>query len=207
MVAAGRDHINAIYVVAMAEHEKTVTLHGNVDVSGERRLSCYLSPFDALLDVMRCERGSIQVLQVTDLTPDALTGRASERASIFLHAAWRARDGRILVRPDGAPDTVAFGIPRPQSWDEMAAPFEATVRLMDAVHEQAGLFAWREPLQAFFTSDANALQAMAQRAWREVPVMQVDHADPDFDQFAVFDPEFQQWHFVPVLEVFDAMQV
>ncbi|MFB9126662.1 hypothetical protein E2553_08670 [Paraburkholderia dipogonis] len=150
-----------------------------------------MSLFDALLDVMRCERERIQVLQVTDLTPDSWTGGASERASIFLHAGWRARDGRILLRPDGTPDTVAFGTPRPQSWDEMAAPFETTMRLMDAVHEQAGLFAWREPLQAFFTSDANALQAMARRAWREVPVMQVDHVDPDFDQFAVFDPECQ----------------
>lgn len=27
--------------------KKTLALHGNADVCGERRLSCYLSPFDA----------------------------------------------------------------------------------------------------------------------------------------------------------------
>ena len=37
--------------------------------------------------------------------------------------------------------------------------------------------------------------------WRDAPTMQADGARPGFDQFALYDPEFRQWHFVQADEI------
>jgi hypothetical protein len=45
------------------------------------------------------------------------------------------------------------------------------------------------------------LRALAHQAWRDAPTMEADDAKPGFDQFALFAPEFRQWHFVPAIEI------
>lgn len=75
------------------------------------------------------------------------------------------------------------------------------LRLVDEIHEQAGLFAWKETANTFRHWSERDLWALAQQAWRDAPTMEADGAKPGFDQFALYDPEFRQWHFVQADEV------
>jgi hypothetical protein len=117
--------------------------------------------------------------------------------------AWRARAGRVLLRPDGAPQAVMFAPSRSDSWEDTALLTGSIARLVDEVHERAGLFAWKETVKTFHAWAGIRLAVLVQEAWAQAPVMEVDDAAPDFDQFALFDPEFRQWHFVPALELMD----
>ncbi|WP_233271780.1 hypothetical protein [Paraburkholderia acidiphila] len=81
---------------------------------------------------------------------------------------------------------------------ELPAPISF---LIERIRERAGLFAWRETVQTFSAWDRHSLEALAGQAWRHTPVVEIDGADPDFDQFAVYDPEFRQWHVVSANQV------
>lgn len=64
------------------------------------------------------------------------------------------------------------------------------------LREMAGLYAWQETdaeIRRAWTE--GRMTALAQRAVEMVEV--TDGEDIDFNQLAVFDPEFEQWHFVP----------
>jgi hypothetical protein len=117
--------------------------------------------------------------------------------------AWRARAERVLLRPDGVPQAVMFTPHRSDSWKDATLLANSIARLVDEVHERAGLFAWKETVKTFPSWSEIRLAALVQEAWAQAPVMEVDDAAPDFDQFALFDPEFGQWHFVPALELMD----
>jgi hypothetical protein len=117
--------------------------------------------------------------------------------------AWRAPAGRVLLRPDGVPQAVMFTPHQSDSRKDAALLATSIARLVDEVHERAGLFAWKETAQTFSAWKQIRLAALVQEAWAQVPVMEVDDVASDFDQLAVFDPEFRQWHFVPARELMD----
>lgn len=121
--------------------------------------------------------------------------------------AWQARAGRVLLRQGGAPQAIMFAPHRSDSWHDAALLADSIARLVDEVHERAGLFAWKETAQTFADWGKIRLEALVQEAWAQAPVMEADGAIPDFDQFALFDPEFRQWHFVPAHELMsDALE-
>jgi hypothetical protein len=43
--------VSTLFVVALDKGEGKLALHGDSAVSGQQALTCYLSPFDALVDV------------------------------------------------------------------------------------------------------------------------------------------------------------
>jgi len=195
---------STLFVVALDKGEGRFALHGNSAVDGQESLACYLSPFDALVDVgLILPERRLQILEVANIVPEKLTGPGRGLVSFSVHMAWQARAGRVLLRPDGAPQAVMFTPHQSDSWKDAAFLAESIARLVDEVHERAGLFAWRETAQTFSAWGKIRLEALVQEAWAQALVMDADDAGPDFDQFALFDPEFRQWHFVPAHELTD----
>jgi hypothetical protein len=118
-----------------------------------------------------------------------------------VHVAWRACSGKLLIRPDGMPDAVLSTSPELESGDTVRELPGGLLRLVDEIHEQAGLFAWKETAHTFSDWSERDLRALAHQAWRDAPTTEADSAKPGFDQFALYDPEFRQWHFVQADEV------
>jgi hypothetical protein len=66
------------------------------------------------------------------------------------------------------------------------------------IRELAGLYAWQETAADFLGWSDACRWAIAQRAIESIELM---HGEPkDCKQLALFDPEFEQWHFVPYAE-------
>ncbi|EEA03316.1 conserved hypothetical protein [Burkholderia sp. H160] len=69
---------------------------------------------------------------------------------------------------------------------------------LDAIHERAGLYAWRETARAVLSWKADR---MAQAAYRALELIEITGCDASLcDEVALFDPESEQWHFVPACE-------
>jgi len=100
-----------------------------------------------------------------------------------------------------------FSGPTSESWKRTRARLAPVVSLSGEIHERAGLFAWKETAGAFFQWSDEQLNSVMRQAWQAVSLLHVPRADPHFDEFALFDPEFGQWHFVPVLDVMDGAQM
>jgi len=197
----------ALFVLGLGDGERAYTFRGKSVVGGGEVLPCYLTPFDALIDfsgaplATRANR-KIQVLEVAEVAPDALTGLGKGPVGYGVHTAWRAHAGLVLVGLDAVPHPFMFGLPPPQGWQDMTVLPASLARLAEVVHERAGLFAWRESAR-FDTCTPERLLTTMSEVWERVPVTVVDEPDPDFDQLAPFDPEAAQWHFVPALGVLE----
>ena len=190
-------HDPLAYVVMFDRGDGTRSYHGSSMFDGRTALCYYTSPFDALIDMARpfAVDRKFWIVPVREFTPGVVKA-AGKAAVSCLQVAWRARSGSVLVRLDGSPDGVLSMSPEMESGNtvrELPAPL---LRFSDAIHERAGLYARKETVRAFGAWNGPRLHVMVSRAWR-IPVVEVDHPDPDFDQFAVFDPEFQQWHSCP----------
>jgi hypothetical protein len=172
------------YVIMFEKRDGERRYHGSELADGQVGLRCYPSPFDALLDISRNPVGvvgrdqSIVIHPVDALRPEAGDTSRDRPVIACVHVAWRACSGRLLIRPDGMPDAVLSTSSELESG--------GTVR------ETANTFSdWSEC----------DLRALAYHAWRDAPTMQADGARPGFDQFALYDPEFRQWHFVQADEI------
>jgi hypothetical protein len=173
---------------------------------GRAALGYYLSPFDALIDVSRAllcamRTQTFSVRPVDAFRPQAVEAPDGSPLIASLHVAWRARSGRVLVRPDGRPNSLLCSNEEMESGRTVLEPPPGAVCLIEAIHERAGLFAWRETMQTYDAWDRRTLALLARQAWQRTPGEEVDDPLPDFDQCAVYDPEGQQWHFVSALEV------
>lgn len=158
---------------------------------------CYLSAFDALIDTVALCAASdslYQAVRVSDIPEDAPIDDDTQR-SIVVHLGWRARNYRVLQRPDGR--LVGLG------WMQPPCPAGPSIEIdrrifftMSQLFESAGLFAWREVNHLLARRSkprlaAEALQAVnSSGSDRETDVI-------DYDQIAMFDPEACEWHFVP----------
>ncbi|MBB5408625.1 hypothetical protein HDG34_002562 [Paraburkholderia sp. HC6.4b] len=194
-------------MIMFEKDDGTRTYHGSSMYDGKAALRYYMTPFDALIDVSRnpaafVEPGeSARVYPVDALRPGTVTTPGNQPMVACVHLAWRARSGRVLIRPDGSPDAVLSTTPELESGNTVLELPAVLARVVDEVHERAGLYAWRETARTFDTWRGYELRALAEQAWQSVPVMDSDGPEPDFDQFAVYDPEARQWHFVSALDV------
>ncbi|CAE6851159.1 hypothetical protein R75461_07476 [Paraburkholderia nemoris] len=166
-----------------------------------RAVLCFLSPFDALIEVAHFTRlgQAYHAVSASEIGRERFLRASRQELIACLHLGWSACDGKILVRPRLEPHryirTLHQGIRIPLSFEVD----EESIRAVDWLYERAGLFAWRETIGAF-------------RNWSDRSVAEViDHAlrsmmlTPGFpsscNQIALFDPEFAQWHFVPIADV------
>jgi hypothetical protein len=121
-----------------------------------------------------------------------------------LHVAWLAHGQRLVAADDGR----LIRIAREQSaqWrmrhrvPETMSIESGTWAVLDRLHEQAGLFAWRDTLgisRRWLDTPAAAEtalhRAVAALGSIEPIVVPADRAE----QLALYDPEAGCWHFVP----------
>ncbi|MEW9584922.1 hypothetical protein [Paraburkholderia sp. DGU8] len=192
------------YVIMFEKDDGERRYHGSELSDGQAGLRCYPSPFDALLDISRNpavvvgREQSIIIHPVSALRPGPEAGSAPNgRPAIpCVHVAWRARSGKLVIRADGMPSAVLSTSPELTSGGTIREFPRGLLRLVDEIHEQAGLFAWKETANSFPEWGEDDLRALADQAWRDVPTIDADGVEPGFDQFALYDPEFRQWHFV-----------
>ncbi|MGF6606391.1 hypothetical protein OKW45_001291 [Paraburkholderia sp. WSM4175] len=162
-----------------------------------RAILCFLSPLDALIETARfAQLGETYHVAPAAHFDGGLFRDADGRGLVAcIHAGWPTQGGRILLRPGGALGRYARTI---RIWANDPPWFEvdpATIEMIDRLHEQAGLFAWRETLSAIHEWDAARLREAAGLALRTAAGAVVA-APSTCDGIGLFDPEFGQWHCV-----------
>lgn len=71
---------------------------------------------------------------------------------------------------------------------------EDSLAAFSRLREFAGLFAWSETITQILQWDAERLTGVVRRA---LDTIDIEHGDASqVNQIAMFDPEFEQWHFV-----------
>lgn len=192
------------FVVRCADEHASTRLVSDWTFRRQSLARCYLGAFDALIDTVALCAASdrlYQAVRLSDVPEDAPIDGDTQR-SIVVHLGWRARNYRVLQRPDGR--LVGLG------WMQPPCPAGPSIEIdrrifftMSLLFESAGLFAWREVNHLLARRSkhrlaAEALQAVnSSRSDRDTNVS-------DYDQIAMFDPEACEWHFVPRYRLPDA---
>jgi hypothetical protein len=163
---------------------------------------CYLSPVDALIDTLRFK----QIGQMCDVTPAYLVPPAAFRdidgqgLIAHVHLGWPVAYGKLLLRPSGTlaryAKTMHHSVREPLRFE-----FDETVLAeMTRLHELAGLFAWRDTLDQMRRDwQPTQLIRAAARALSSIELEENEASRAG--QIALFDPETQQWHFVPLFDL------
>jgi hypothetical protein len=179
---------------------------GNLSVAGHQTCkgvaaTCYLSPAHAMIEaVRRTQRGEFfdvvhagQVEQQVFRAADG-TGLIAE-----IQLAWPACNGRIIAMQDNRSATVMQLMHHRSTTGAPLNTFEvddAVLVQVDQLYERAGLFAWRETHRDMLAWDRARLYRMVGRAVQGVAFDGDNLAN--CREAALFDPEFGQWHFVPL---------
>lgn len=169
---------------------------------------CFLSPFDALLDMVFLQRkdsDTVEAVLQSSRLPAGIfySGRFRQRP-LTVHVAWLAHENRLVAHYGGhliraARDQAARWRLSPRYRPVMAIETE-TWAVIDRLHERAGLFAWRDTLQ--IARRWLASPAVEEGSLRRA-VAALDAADPivvpagTAQQLALYDPEAGCWHSVP----------
>ncbi|WEY41015.1 hypothetical protein [Paraburkholderia sp. SUR17] len=165
--------------------------------AGGRAILCYRSPVDALTEVLRfIQMGQrFEIMPAEQVRQDAFLDADGHGLITDVHLAWLVIDGRLQTRPGGA----LGGYTRLMHHRVHVPPsFEFDERVLTEVarlHEWAGLYAWRETLDYVHTWHPARLVRVAARALKSIRTEKRDA--PQCRQVALFDPEAEQWHFVP----------
>ncbi|SIO72623.1 hypothetical protein SAMN05444172_9087 [Burkholderia sp. GAS332] len=168
-----------------------------------RAVLCFLSPFDALIEVGHFTRlGQVcHTVSASEIGHKRFLRASRHELIACLHLGWLARDGRILARPGIEPRRYIRTLHQ-----EIRIPLslevgEESIRALDRLHEAAGLFAWRETIGAFRNWGERNVAEVVDYALRSM--MLTLEFPSSCNQLALFDPEFAQWHFVPIADAAD----
>ncbi|CAJ0731556.1 MAG: hypothetical protein QM625_03815 [Ralstonia sp.] len=167
-------------------------------------LGCYLSPFDAMMDMVRkdnpdCEYRSIRL---DSLRPQDLRAAFPAGVSLEVLCGFRAKDAQLLDSQQSP--LVSYRLQRDirlqLNQDELCIDFpDDVLREINHLHEGVGLFAWQETAQRISTT------------WKQAQITHTMHSafhkanhvrglvPSDADQIGLFDPEAENWHFVPYI--------
>ncbi len=162
-----------------------------------RAILCFLSPLDALIEATRfAQLGSVYyVMPAAQLDGSCFRDADGRGLVACIHAGWPTQGGRIVLRAGGALGRYTQTI---HIWADDPPWFEidpATVEMIDELHEQAGLFAWRETHSAICGWNEAPLREAASLALHTAPFTTV--ADTSIcDGVGLFETEFGQWHIV-----------
>ncbi|WP_342706099.1 hypothetical protein OHZ10_36250 [Burkholderia arboris] len=169
---------------------------------------CFLSPFDALLEMVFLRRrasGTVEAVLMSSRLPASVfySGRFRHRP-LTIRVAWLAHENRLVANQDGlliraARDQAARWRLNPRYRPAMAIEAE-TWLVLDRLYESAGLFAWEDVLEnarqwvaAPAVAEASLRRAVAALDAVESIVLPAEEAE----QLALYDPEAGCWHFVP----------
>jgi hypothetical protein len=165
-----------------------------------RAVTCFLSPLDAITEATHLARNgpSYRVMTASDIEENLFCDRDGEGLIADIHVEWPARDRRILTRPSGAFGRSSTVMHR---WAEYPPPFEVDGLMLaeySRYRELAGLYAWQETAANILCWPEARRDVLARRALASI---ELTHGGPkDCEQIALYDREFEQWHFVPYAE-------
>lgn len=190
---------NALQTYIIVSEDKSGESRLRIDDTPRARvIRCFVSPLDAMIEAMCLARSGelFSVMNISAISRDALRSDLGNRLHACVHYAWLGRGGVIPLRPGSEPAACGELIKR---WPRgRLIRFEldsGTLKELDRVYEQAGLFAWRDTVRDIAHWDPDKLRDTARFALDTMPTGA--HTNADVDQYAVFDPGFRQWHFVP----------
>jgi hypothetical protein len=172
---------------------------------GQTIIQVFISPVDAVMESLwlPLKPGTVEV--VSSCFPFVQSFiKAHKSLSPTLHLAWQARARKLLRSSDGRLLPVTHGIIL-EPGESNITPSKASLIAFDLIREMAGLYAWRESAREFFRWEPQR-QAQAMQRGRETVKAGIMGGSTEFDQLAVFDPEFMQWHFVPVADIAQALR-
>ncbi|MFX1765013.1 hypothetical protein PWP93_20985 [Paraburkholderia sp. A1RI-2L] len=199
--------IDPYMLIRLAADGVAVQVQGSRLPEGEAP-NFYLSMFNALISgeyQARRNGGSFQLARVSGVKPNIFCPDAKQM-QVSLHIAWAAHDGRVLERPDGSLWTVVClqGSRTRSTSSGIEVDADALVHI-DYLHEQGGLFAWRETAELVRLWERPRTQRVLDRALDTMPLVTTSTPEAG-NQYAVYDPEFGQWHFVAREFAFQPLQ-
>jgi hypothetical protein len=158
---------------------------------------CYLSPVDALIELLHFSQlgQQYQIIPAQLLSPSVFRDGDGRGLIAHVHLGWPVLHGRLLQRPD---DTLARGGSLMHHWACAPLRFEFDETVLgeaDRLREWAGLFAWRETLDQVLEWESGRLGRVVAHALASIELTKGDVSQ--CRQVALFDPEMEQWHFVP----------
>lgn len=159
----------------------------------------FLSPIDAHIEgLLRSKPGRyVGLISTGGLPADCFLRSSGVRVAI-LHMAWSFHRGRLLLGNDGLPNRFCGAVVQ-RVIQEAAPVFEigtSALASLDALYEQAGLFAWRETYKVTDGWDAARLRREAEEALRKANPIQF-YPVIGQSEAGLYDPEFGSWHAVP----------
>lgn len=183
--------------------------NGRFDVSGDvtrdgETLGCYVNSVTALVDATQMARAGRPGFGCGDAgTFDRHLFRSRDGKSLVadIRVGWPVRRRKIILRPGLGFASVTKRLRQCLQDGGMPLSFEVnekTFAWLDAIHERAGLYAWRETARAVHSWTADRVAEVACRALESIEVTVCDATL--CDEVALFDPESEQWHFVPAKE-------
>jgi|GEM_PF-4566471 len=161
--------------------------------AGKKIMPLFLSPVDANLTAMMSATTplSTRVISVLRIAADD-----SPPPCLFM--AWQAHSGQLMLDDNGRLKPCVVDMPT-ESEDPgfvNLRPDQTSLHAFDLIRQLAGLYAWAETANTFFSWP---LQRQTEALKRSQETVMAGTSDPvQADQFAVFDPERMQWHFIDI---------
>lgn len=165
-----------------------------------RAITCFLTPFDAMIEAAHLTRlgKPYLVMSASDLGRHMFRDLDGRGLVADIHLGWPTKSGRLLLRPSGrlarysrvthqwARDPLMFEV------DDIALAEYAKLR------ELAGLYAWQETAREFLNWPPERRYTVIEYAIDSIgSVERSGKGASECEKIALFDPEFEQWHFVP----------
>lgn len=167
---------------------------------------CFFSPFDALLDglglLLQDRPVDLTIRPVRDVAPEAFLSSPGFQRPLTFHVAWLAHDHRLVAQENGC--LIRMALPqgtRPRDGGRQSVQIDPDVwTTIDALHQEAGLFAWREThktVRQWLDAPVSARDSLERALCLRYNPPLIQLAPYEAKQLALYDPEAARWHFVP----------
>ncbi|ASL47543.1 hypothetical protein bAD24_III09115 [Burkholderia sp. AD24] len=192
--------------LTQSDHNQSITLFTDRTSVGPA-VRCFLSPFDAMLDGLGLIPQELsvhfEIRPVRNVPPEAFLSSVGFQRPLSFHLAWLAHDYRLVARENRCLTRMIStqGMRERGDSDQQSIQIDSDVwTIIDALHQEAGLFAWLETqkvVRQWINAPAFARDSLERAlSLRDNPPL-IQLAPNDAKQLALYDPETARWHFVP----------
>ncbi|RDS79052.1 hypothetical protein DWU98_19425 [Dyella monticola] len=163
---------------------------------------CHLSLIDAIIEQAHLRRlgRPYHVMSAGLVQRDAFLDAEGVGYIAHVHLGWPARDGKLLTRPNGALASYQRTLhvrraraPAPHTFQID----EDSVSEVNRIRERAGIFAWEETMALMVEWGPQRIARIGNSALRSLELERGDASQIQANQLALFDPDFEQWHYIP----------